>query len=147
MFGYHSAESQACRGSVAMLSSAPEGRDVSESLVRASHLCVLAMTHYHVYHCIQTEYYPQSSTGTESYLPEPVVCLVRASPSCTVAVKSRSLQKMGWTVLSVPYFHWQALTHPHMKQVSDHLLYFACTLQPYCLVWNVLHHGLGVLIP
>lgn len=31
-------------------------------------------------------------------------------------VKRRSLQKMGWTVLSVPYFHWQALL-PEMKQV------------------------------
>jgi len=33
-----------------------------------------------------------------------------------VAVKRRSLQKMGWTVLSVPYFHWQALL-PEMRQV------------------------------
>ncbi|DBA90245.1 hypothetical protein WJX77_003060 [Trebouxia sp. C0004] len=31
-------------------------------------------------------------------------------------VKRRSLQKMGWTVLSVPYFHWQALL-PEMRQV------------------------------
>jgi len=33
-----------------------------------------------------------------------------------VAVKRRWLQKMGWTVLSVPYFHWQALP-VEMRQV------------------------------
>lgn len=56
-------------------------------------------------------------------------------------MKRRSMQLLGWTVLSIPYFHWDCLSSFTMKAVRPLLL---CCL---CLLRQSPAEGLTVTVP